>query len=364
LPPEIWLHVFDYVSSLPSSSVAYEPFTCVSLHDYDAALDTRKNLVLVCKQWRNLLASALYADLRIRGRHDIADQLVKSLRGDQTPDGVCPGQRVRRAELPYSHSTTERYSHPTVEGAIEILQQCPCLETLVRPGIYERGVCSAVEELRYEFPAPIIPLPSLRRLEWWHNDEACRTGGINSLTATLRSAPNLEVLAIGGQMRYYCPNARESVELPKLTTMYLRNRTNAIFIREVCSWSLPAFSSLVVESCANDLGLELLWDQLGSSLKTVELGSNMCFFVADRITRMLECCESLVELNYYVFFTDHFVFGGSHPSITCIQLHAQKNTVLDIPDDMYWNHLGKHVSLLTRARFPELRSVVLHGREW
>jgi hypothetical protein len=58
------------------------------------------------------------------------------------------------------------------------------------------------------------------------------------------------------------------------------------------------------------------------------------------------------------------MFKGPHRSLECIRMHAQNNIIFDFCDDAYWDHLHGHIASLTRERFPALKRVILHGKEW
>ena len=100
----------------------------------------------------------------------------------RSPYGTLTIEQVRRVVLPYT-STITRSSAPL--QAVEILKRCPRVEVLVRPRYATSG------PIGFEFEADMVPFHTLRRLDWWGNSEAERSGGLNSLGNVLAHAPGL-----------------------------------------------------------------------------------------------------------------------------------------------------------------------------
>jgi hypothetical protein len=231
--------------------------------------------------------------------------------------------------------------------SVEILKLCTRLEILVRPR-YLLG-----DDLRFEFEADSLPLSSLERLEWWHHNGASRSGGINSLGAVLRSAPNLRYLFVGGFIELSSIGT-EPIHLHALQTLRLYLVTRLfIFSR----WSLPALTHVVL-----DLPVVGAWEMFGPQLQTVEFGRHLRFMIDDHLTPCIEKCPNLRNLNYYLFFTTPPHLSGSHPSLTCVGLHASVNSFL-VEDESIWCHIKTHFVLFTRQTFPSLERLRLYG-EW
>lgn len=342
LPPEIWLEVFrwaTYASSDGLYTTRYQPFqTSRNYETLDESLKVKAVVVRVCRQWRALAVDMLFEDLRIRhGEQTLADALES-----------CEerGSWVRRAELPYTNTiTTTLRPMPSVA----ILKRCPELEILVRPAP------GPLDNLRFEFCAEDLPLTSLKRLEWWYNDEAARSGGINSLDDVLSCTPNLQYLSVGGQMM----GRLRTHHLPSLTILHLR-RTNGLFIRQITRWALPALTHVVADNSQCNSVLEMLWETFGSQIRTLELGKHVRFYVEDHITSILRNCHTLQELNYHVHFTAPPRSAIVHSSLHTVRLHGQTNYLCS---DGVWEHLSHHFALFCGPSLPSLRRIVLHG-DW
>ncbi|KAF9011064.1 hypothetical protein BDQ17DRAFT_1345402, partial [Cyathus striatus] len=181
-------------------------------------------------------------------------------------------------------------------------------------------------------------MPTLRRLEWWHNDSAERTGGINSLSGVIRGCPKLEYLFLCGNSDY----SRLRMECRQLV--------------------LPTYtplSQVIVDSPIPEHGLDTLWEAFGRQLRTVEFGKHLRFLLSDNIPSCLEQCPHLSEFNYYLFFTCVPHIREPHESVTNIGLHAAVNAFLD--ERMAWEHIERHFSILTGTAFPALRSITMYG---
>ena len=238
-----------------------------------------------------------------------------------------------------------------------MLKSCSQLEVLVRP------IPSHVEDLRFELPAEECPpLTSLKRLDWWHHNDAARSGGVNALSDVLRAAPNLQYLSIGGDL-WISFIVRTPIILPALTTLRIR-RMNVLLLNQISRWSLPSLQHVIIDTHSNHMLLEGLWTVFGDQIKTLELGRNLKFYICDMIYYVLANCQNLQELCYYVQFTcpPHMPIE-KHNSLHTVRLHAAENGLFASEENDLWCHLSEHLSLYASDLFPALKRVVLHG-DW
>lgn len=347
LPSEIWLQVLRWATYASDDlCTRYHPFQKhprnYAVSDIQDSLKVKAVVVRVCRQWRALAVDMLYEDLHIgHEEQTLADVLE---RYEEL------GNRVRRAVLPYS-STTTTTNQPLL--SVAILKRCPGLEILVRPAPDIRDI------LRFEFFAEGLALSSLKRLEWWHMNDAARSEGINSLDSVLNDAPNLRYLTIGGQleMRALQPSRR----LESLSTLRIHPHwTHVLFIEQICRWSLPALTHIVVHNAQNQATLNLLWEAFGHQLQTIELGGYNRFYIEDHIASILRCCPILQELNYHIHFTMPPRLPIMHSSLHSVRLHGQANGLVG---GGYWEHVTRHFEFLSGPSLPALKRIILYG-EW
>lgn len=343
LPPELWIIVFRW-ATYPSDGYPapyYQPFRA-SLETFHEPLKTKHALVRVCRLWQALATVFLYEDVRIRhGSGNLKTVLADFL-----------GSLVRRLELPYAQTATEKLGD--THDVVEILASCPSLKTLVRPFFGEPPY-----SVRYEFPAEIASLSSLTRLEWWHYNSAARSGGINSLTDVLRNAPSLQFLALGGEFWVGSMHLDPPIRLPALATLRLK-RVNALFVWHMIKhWELPSLVHVVIDYPADHGGLDELWLQFGSQLCTVEFGRNIAFHLTDQISPFLRGCTGVKIFNYFVNFTapPTEALLVEQSSLQCLGIHAFP---CDILDDS-WRHLSRHFDFLSSRFLPALKRIVLYG---
>ncbi|CCM00014.1 uncharacterized protein FIBRA_02040 [Fibroporia radiculosa] len=356
LPIELWLYIFRLatISSLTHRLCAttYGPFETASLiaQDDKDAVKTKSALVRVCRQWRALTLDLFYEDLWIGS----PERLVQLLTNEERQEIGGRGKWVRRANLPYTSSTTVR---PRRLDAIEILEQCPRLEILVRIGPFRPDV-----DLRFEFPTECPPLPSLKRLDWWHLSDAARSGGINSLGDVLQAAPNLLYLSLGGYVRF-THLTRSLISLPFLETLRIL-RLNVLFVQQTCRWSLPGLRHLIIDTVEDISILESFWEAFGAQLRTVELGPSLSYYVYDSLSYILPGCPQLKALNYHIHFTAvPSSFRDTFGSLTTVGLHAHPNLLLPPESVEYWRRFQEHFAMLSGPAFPALKEVFLYG-DW
>lgn len=350
MPPELWLEVFRWATASEASnalfSTDYAPFQVLPLTKYaaDPSLKVKRTLVLVCRQWKELAVEFLYEDVKIRNS-------VTSLIGVLEDTGSANyGRLVRRAELPYEHTTT-----PTRAplSALDVLKLCSDLEILTRP-MHPLNL----DAFSFEFSADCVKLPSLKRLEWWHNNDASRTGGINSLCDVLRCCPNLQYLSVGGIVWLNLVRL-ESMSLPRLKTLQLCVM-KGMLIRQVCRWNMPALENLVLESCIGASSLEFLWEHVGPQIKTVELGKHLRFYLEDYLTAILAGCSDVEKLYYHVHFTLVPTLREEYPSVKRIGVHCSENMFVPDPE---WLQIKGHFAMFASGSLPSLERIQLFG-EW
>ncbi|KAF8445701.1 hypothetical protein L210DRAFT_905141 [Boletus edulis BED1] len=357
LPPELWIIVFRW-ATYPSDGYPapyYEPFRASS-ETFDEPLRTKHALVQVCRLWRALATIFLYEDVRIRcGSGNLKTVLTDNYRIDgEAFQSRSLGRFVHRLELPYTQTATERPGD--THDVVEILGSCPSLTTLVRPFLQ-----APPYSVRYEFPTEIVSLSSLTRLEWWHYNNAARSGGINSLMDVLRNAPSLQFLSLGGEFWMNSMHLHSPIRLPMLTTLRLR-RVNASFVWQIMRWELPSLVHVIADSPINHGGLEELWLHFGSQLCTVEFGRNIAFHMTDHISAFLRRCSGVKVFNYFINFTEPPSTESllvEQSSIQCVGIHAFPCAFLN--DN--WRHINRHFEFLSSPFLPALKRIILYG-DW
>ena len=383
LPVELWLEIFRCATldrwTPALYSHEYFPFEAppASATVDDTARHTKCALTRVCKQWRRWAIPLLYEDILIPRTYNSMKRMLCN--GEDWEDGITipPCARlVRRALLPYS--STVATSSQTPPGALDVLELCSSLQVLVR-------TADPLTPITYDFATPTCPpLPALRRLDWWHHNEAARTGGINSLTDVLAAAPALEYLSVGGELwPSYLHAPAAPVALPKLATLRFR-RANAFFVLNLCravaggadpaaadGRALPALRHLVFDHVGHAEMYWPLWAAAGATVRTAELGPSLRFFVQDFLACVFAGAPALEALNYYVHFThppcaDPAAAAApvcAMESLRTVGLHAHPTQFHRVGDPAYWTHLEKHFAALAGPAFPALREVRLYG-DW
>ncbi|CAA7268026.1 unnamed protein product [Cyclocybe aegerita] len=349
LPPEIWLDIFDWATFNPNIITnASTPFTPIPDSTRDPNLQVRAALASVCRTWRKWAAQSLYQDVKIRRD---AHALKQALERYQHA-AASYGQLVRRVVLPYQSTVTG--PSRTLES-VEILKLCPHLHTLQRPQH------SLADPLSFDYEAECPPFPSLRRLDWWHHNEADRTGGINALGVVLRNAPHLRYLFVGGVISHTCMEPGR-VSLPDLETVRLQVRSGMLLRQMVSQWFLPSLKHIILDSPVVRDGSQAIWETFGEQLETMEFGKHVRFLISDFLTPCLTSCPNLKELNYYIFFTSPPESDIVHSKLTTVGLHAHVNALL-VEGGSAWNLVEHHFEILTSPNLPALRRIVLYG-DW
>lgn len=238
--------------------------------------------------------------------------------------------------------------------SIEILKLCPHIHTLLRPQFSGPGPY-------FDYEAVGLPLPALQRLEWWHYDEAERSGGINSLADVLHAAPNLSYLFVGGVIGFsrICTQ-KEIPSLPHLQTLRINSINGPLLHQIVSRWSLPSLTHIILDSLVLDLGL--IWDAFGNQLKSVEFGKHLRFVAYDRLSPCLNGCPGLEELNFYLYFNPPAKTIQLHNSLTTVRIHSAFNGLLS-NDAAIWDLIHRHFEFLCGSNLPALRHIILFG-DW
>jgi len=259
--------------------------------------------------------------------------------------------------LPYQSTVTGPSGQSKQTQSVDILELCPHLHTLLRPQH------SILDGLSFDWEATNVSLPSLKRLEWWHHNEAERSGGINSLGAVLRSSPNIQYLFIGGVVgpNHVCMEPEQLV-LPKLQRLRLHIRSGLLTRQIIMRWSLPSLTHLILDSPPIKDGLQEIWHAFGHQLEVVELGKHVRFLMSDELSLCLKGCPNLRELNYYFFFASPAIASDVHEHLVSIGIHSHVNALL-ADGGTIWKLIEQHFAVFYGTRLPALRNVILYG-DW
>jgi hypothetical protein len=242
--------------------------------------------------------------------------------------------------------------------SVEILKLCPHIHTLLRPRF------TFMETLRFDYETDDVPLPALQHLEWWHHNDAERSGGINSLSAVLHGAPNVSYLFVGG-IRTFSRLWLQEGTFTHLQTLRL-DTINGLFLHQILSsWSLPSLTYIVLDSPLPDFAWGSIWNAFGRQLKTIEFGKSLRFFSDDQLSPCLNGCPDLEQLNFYLYFTAPAENIQLHTSLTTVRLHAADNDLLSNADSesVVWDLIDQHFKVLCGSDLPALQRIILHG-DW
>ncbi|KAJ7921202.1 hypothetical protein B0H13DRAFT_1985442 [Mycena leptocephala] len=365
LPPEIWLYIFLFATSVPYTPQLYE----TQYHPFhnppserersmlNLANDTTLALNLVCREWHNLSMQFLFETIHLSwyGSRKLLEGLRRSV------GGVSCGNRTRRFEL--SVVEHEDPDHPV--SPADIFLSCPNIEVLVKcdDDLLPHSVQGA-------------NLSCLKRFDWYYaryrdgdhqfateDDDPSR--GQDFLRAVVRSASNLQYLSLVKRFRG-TPRARpppSSLVLPSLTTLHLQLISLDVWT-EIETWTFPQLQVLRVDASFIDLprSSDRIWD----TVKVVELLQDQGSIpTSSRIPSILRICPNAAELNYYIEYVyppDDAVYVAA--SIQVVRLHFAVNYDLRWPveeEDVLWTHVFAHLSMLSGPMFPSLKRVVLCG---
>ena len=185
------------------------------------------------------------------------------------------------------------------------------------------------------------------------------------LDEVLSRTPKLEYLSLAGNMSLGLLRQQRHVELPALKVLRLRN-VNPIFVRQVCVWSLPSLSHVIVDALPPYQALDNIWETFGQGIQCVQLGSHMRFLTEDHLATVVASCPRLCELNYYIFFTAPPHFTMPHPSLHSVGLHAHPNLSIHShdTDPEEWRCIEEHFGAYDPDLFPSMTEFVLYGDDW
>ncbi|KAI6037215.1 hypothetical protein BKA83DRAFT_4173133 [Pisolithus microcarpus] len=199
-PLEVWEYVFELATHVPCTLVPelYEKSDCIGdqRSALEAALVTKRSLVLVCKQWQYMTMRYLYRIVLIPTGLDLL-ALDRTLRNYATGSGSCvgtqsPGQWTRRLDI-----------------TLDLCNECEDLERFVKHLTYIIKSLPQLEIVSFAIPDSLGPEPgsvimpfraldalrcsanSLRILDWSGSDFFPQAHQLEEL---LRDLPNLRVL--------------------------------------------------------------------------------------------------------------------------------------------------------------------------
>lgn len=396
LPPEIWLEIFRIATLTPHLAYLHEtsyhpfqatipvnirepldsqtPFRAPPLEFEEPSFAVKVAISLVCKQWHALTRDLLYEDLviptNILDAHRLKNQVLRSGDSPDMNDGAIGGHerycKVQRIFLSYLSTITGPNLRNIVDINDILRHHSSTLTALYRPRI--NGYANLAQNpILYTISAEDCPpLPNLKRLDWWHGDEAARTGGINSLADVLKMSPNVQYLSLGASHGSRATPGPQSVELLNLTTLRLQH-TSPSFLSHILSWKLPSLRHLILAKIRvhYSSGLEAMdtvWEAFGAQLRTVELDQYLGYFAREGVIHnILTGCPNLEEINYYVLFASlpsrpH----QPHTSLKTVRLHLANNEMISSSKSLAII-VETHLNAWCDPVYPNLRRVLLYG---
>ncbi|KAF6754320.1 hypothetical protein DFP72DRAFT_899985 [Ephemerocybe angulata] len=356
IPPEVWLEIFTHTTPAIHDRIAVDdpPFRLPGATYTD--LSTKESLSRVCRHWRDLTSQQLYEEVVLA---DGLSALLTTLMTSDSNFGFR-GNLVKRVVLPF-HSTCG--APWAIAPIIAILKACTQIKALVRPSDSDRLRYSSF----FDYEVEAVAFPSLLRLEWHYNDDAERSGGINSLTSVLRGAPNVRYLSISGAdypgyiLLDRSPTLLSHLEVLRIST------SNPHIIRVMCnSWTMPSLSKIIFDVHPQPHSLDIIFEHFGPQLRAVEFGRRPPINVEECLLLCLGRCPNLLELNCHTLWVAPLETFGNlqnhlpHPNITTIKLH-NATPLLDAGETHL--DLDHHSTFLASDALPSLKRVVLCG-DW
>ncbi|KAI6098830.1 hypothetical protein EDD16DRAFT_1732269 [Pisolithus croceorrhizus] len=134
-PTEVWEHIIELATRVPYTLVpeVYEKSDCIGDQHLalQAALETKRSLVLVCKQWQNMTMRYLYRTVLIRTGRDLL-ALDHTLQNYAIGNGSfvgtrSPGHWTRRLDFTLDFSESEDLDR-CVKYLVTVIKSLPKLE--------------------------------------------------------------------------------------------------------------------------------------------------------------------------------------------------------------------------------------------
>lgn len=368
LPNEIWLEILGLVADQAHPNVyslQYAPFEQVP--EDDGLLTTDTAVLGVCRSWRQSewAPQLILRNLVIGGqgqhglKHLLQDSDFSQMVKPPVHQDILPYLatiQVHRIVLHFDATTTQTLRDNPLPS-VDILRLCKNVQVLTRPS---RPI--AMDGPGFDFDADAVRLPSLRRLDYHINIAAERSGGINSLAAVVRGAPNLEYLSITSfPVLSHFGLDTFPLTAPALRILRLKSVPGMIVYQLSNRWTMPSLTHVVLDlptPYAKD-GLDTLWAAHGNSLQIVEFGRHLRFLSFDFIGPCIARCPNLLQLNYHALFSAPPQWRGRHNSLQSVGLNCVVNEMLLSETSQV---LAEHFErLLHRDRYPMLSRISLHN---
>lgn len=378
LSDELWLHIFRLFIPITAQShdadLDYSPFraipmrTCTDSSHYQAALNAKRTLVLVCKLWRAIAAELLYETLRIHhGSVGLQTGLKRS--EDELGEGGY-GRWPRRVIL---SPTTLDFDPLNPVLIPRILRRCSRVEVIARDYSSEPNLPLSRARLAQGELFPVMP--SLKRLDWRFPISGPKTnfsGHFGLLNDLLSASPNLQYLTFSD-----APNSlpwwesTRTFSFPSLTTLRWESEACRLLSGVVGPlWHVPALTNLIIPPFSVELENSLLVP-LGPQLRVVEFmeSDSGYAYSLDVLRAVFERCPNLRELAFHVsgdvpLREDGVVFGVVPRHIECVRLCFQKVGTGTSTQELCDRIEGHFAVLMERRLFPALNKIVLYGAAW
>ncbi|KAI6028128.1 hypothetical protein EDC04DRAFT_3142828 [Pisolithus marmoratus] len=204
-PPEVWDHIFELTTHVPHTLVPEiykESFSFRRFENHQdhpalqATLVTKRNLVLVCKQWQHMAMRHLYCHLFIRTVSDLL-ALKRTLRTYATESSSfagtqSPGQWARRLDITWNFF--DDFMFEDLDSCVESLADV--IKCLPKVEIFSFATSSSIGSEPVSMPLSVLDAlrrsaNSLRILDWSGDDLFPQ---LHQLEELLRDLPNLRVL--------------------------------------------------------------------------------------------------------------------------------------------------------------------------
>lgn len=359
LPPELWLYTFRIATTLnPLYETKYLPFEDLSrIHamrdsqDGNLVLGTKMSLLLVCRQWKEIVLECMYENIHI-GDH--WQSLLNCLEGSKLKtDGIGYGQSVRCISLRACPVETDK------SKLEEIIKQCSNAEILIKE-----------DDDTMVNPTFKIRLNSLRRFDWSYyyrglrnprNFSQCR----DLFKAIVSQASNLVYLSIGiyfftSRIHDYPPILLTLDHLTVLRVEGIEPRLR----KELEGWSFPKLTHITFD-------VSLTWPTISPlfspQIEVIEfLQERHSVSEAFSALNVVKNCPNLRGLNFHIDFSLFTLHPGLAPNLPCVHLHSGRRihrlnhysaTDSWSTYQLFFERLG------TQELFPSIKNLFLHG-DW